>query len=435
MQYVTKWRILLFSIMVIYHNTVCSTSQVIDKIIAIVNNDIILLSDVHHMLNGIKCSSPDTYQKLINDIALKNNIINQLIINNIILQFANNVNIIIDDNQINDAINSILTEHNITSCKLQTCLSNNNIKYDIYRKQIRQELLIAALCNNEISHRINISPQEVNSLAKILISKSKQNTEFNISHIFIPISEKASLQQIKNAKKLSYLLLKKSYHNNVNFDKLAMFYAPKFNTLKVGRMGWGTLEEFPSLFAKYLHNVKKGSIIGPIRSDVGFHILKVNDIHHNLQTEKTTEVHIRHILLHDLSDTANKSVYYELQNVTKQIYANKLNFSMVAKQISEDPISANNGGDLGWCLIDTLEPVLSTIIMHMKKGEISRPFYSNGNWQIIQLLDIHQIDYTENMQKYRAYRLLFNRKFNEEVPNWIQEKQNSTYIKIFDTNE
>lgn len=85
--------------------------------------------------------------------------------------------------------------------------------------------------------------------------------------------------------------------NGANFGKLAITYSADQQALKGGQMGWGRIQELPGIFAQALSTAKKGDIVGPIRSGVGFHILKVNDLRGGTQNISVTEVHARHILL------------------------------------------------------------------------------------------------------------------------------------------
>jgi len=199
-------------------------------------------------------------------------------------------------------------------------------------------------------------------------------------------------------------------------------------------MGWGKLQGLPSLFAQALTNAKKGQIVGPIRSGVGFHILKVNDLRQADQKVSVTEVHARHILLKTSVVMTDAQAQAKLEQVAAAIKSGRANFADEARQLSQDPGSANQGGDLGWASPDMYDPAFRDALLKLKKGEISAPVRSSYGWHLIQLLDTRQVDRTDAVLKDKAYRLLFNRKFAEEAQSWMQEQRAQSYVKILDGN-
>ncbi len=195
-------------------------------------------------------------------------------------------------------------------------------------------------------------------------------------------------------------------------------------------MGWGRIQELPSIFAQPLSTAKKGDIIGPIRSGVGFHILKVNDLRGQSKSISVTEVHARHILLKPSPIMTDDQARLKLEQIAADIKSGKTSFAAAAKAFSQDPGSANQGGDLGWAAADVFDPAFRDALMKLNKGQISAPVHSSFGWHLIELLDTRNVDKTDAAQKDRAYRMLMNRKFSEEAASWMQEQRASAYVKI-----
>lgn len=120
----------------------------------------------------------------------------------------------------------------------------------------------------------------------------------------------------------------------------------------------------------------------------------------------------------------------KLAEVAQQIKNGSTDFASQAKLLSQDPGSANQGGDLGWASPDMYDPAFRDALLKLKKGEISQPVHSSFGWHLIQLLDTRQVDKTDAAQKEQAYRMIFNRKFAEEAQTWMQEQRAAAYVKV-----
>ncbi|MBV4365687.1 peptidylprolyl isomerase SurA [Erwinia sp. BNK-24-b] len=427
-----NWRMLILGA-ALTASTAFAAPQVVDKVAAVVNNGVVLESDVDGMMRSVKSQSQQAGQQLPDDKTLRHQIIERLVMDNILLQMAKQAGIQIQDDQLDQAIANIAAQNKMSVDQLRSRLAYDGMNYATYREQIRKEMTIAEVRNNEVRRRVTILPQEVDSLATQVASQNNASTELNLSHILLPLPENPTQQQVDDQEKLAKQLVSEA-KGGADFGKLAITYSADPQALKGGNMGWGRIQELPSLFAQSLVVAKKGDIIGPIRSGVGFHILKVNDIRGDKQNISVTEVHARHILLKPSPVMTDDQARQKLIQVAADINSGKTTFAQAAKQLSQDPGSANQGGDLGWSSPEVYDPAFRDALLKLKKGQMSAPVHSSFGWHLIQLIDTRQVDKTDAAQKERAYRLLFNRKFAEEAQTWMQEQRASAYVKILDAN-
>lgn len=423
-----NWRILILSF-ILYANSIFAMPQLLDKVVAIVNDSVILESDINNLLDFIKRNAYITHQQLPEDTSIRHQILEKLIMDEIIIQLACRANITISDTQLDKAISNIATKNHMSKNQLRNRLISNNIDYNTYRTQIRKELLISEVRNSEVHGRITILPQEVDSLATQITTQNNNDYELNLSNMLISLPEIPTQEQVNAAKSLAISLIKQS-RNGTDFKKLTTIYSVGPQTITTEEIGWKKTEELPTIFTARLSGAKKGMIVGPIRSGVGFHILKVNNIRGGTQPVLITEVHVYHILLRTSIVMTNQQARSKLLDIARQINSRSITFNAAAKQISEDPASANQGGDLGWNSIDTFDITLRNILMHLKKDQVSEPVQSSFGWHLIKLVNTRKIDKTDAYQKANAYRLLFDRKFNTEVQTWMQEQRASAYVKI-----
>ncbi|MGM7911638.1 peptidylprolyl isomerase SurA [Yersinia enterocolitica] len=428
-----NWRTLILGL-VICANTAFAAPQEVDKVAAVVDNGVVLQSDVDGLLQSVKLNAQQAGQQVPDDATLRHQILERLIMDNIQLQMAKKMGITISDEALDKAIADIAAQNRMTPAQMRSRLAADGLNYDTYREQIRKEMLTSEVRNNEVRRRITILPQEVESLAKQIGNQTSGDAELNLSHILIPLPENPSQQQVDQAEDLAKKLVS-DIKGGADFGKLAIANSADSQALKGGQMGWGKLQELPSLFAERLQSANKGDVVGPIRSGVGFHILKVNDIRGADKPVSVTEVHARHILLKPSPVMTDDQARAKLTAAAADIKSGKANFATIAKEISQDPGSAMQGGDLGWASPDIYDPAFRDALMKLQKGEISAPVHSSFGWHLIQVVDTRQVDKTDAAQKDRAYRMLFSRKFAEEAQTWMQEQRAAAYVKILDGSD
>ncbi|OOC13428.1 peptidylprolyl isomerase SurA [Dickeya dadantii] len=423
-----NWRALVLGL-ALSANMAFAAPQEVNKIAAVVDNSVVLESDINSLLQSVKLNAQEAGQQLPDDATLRHQILERLIMDNIILQMAQKMGVQVTDEQLDRSIANIAAQNRMSVDQLRSRLAAEGVSFDTYRSQIRKDMIIAEVRNSEVRRRVTVLPQEVDSLAQQIASQGASGPEVNLSQILIPLPENPTQDQVDKAESLANRLVKEA-SQGADFGKLAITYSADPQALKGGQMGWGRPQELPSLFAERLTNPQKGQVIGPIRSGVGFHILRVNDTRGGDQSVSVTEVHARHILLRTSVVMNDAQARARLEDIASQIKSGKLSFANAAKQLSQDPGTANQGGDLGWSSPDMYDPSFRDALTQLKKGEISAPVHSSFGWHLIQLLDTRQVDKTDAAQKDRAYRMLFNRKFAEEAQTWMQEKRAAAYVKI-----
>lgn len=423
-----NWRILIFSIM-ITANAAFAVPHVIDKIVAVVNNEVLLKSEVDSIFNNMVSKANDIGYKLPNDKILRHQILEHQIMDNIILQLGKTIGIQVNDKQLEQVI---ALQNHITHNQLRKLLASEGISYTTYRKQLRKEILITAIRNNEVRRHIVILPEEVDTISKQISLQNIQHLQINISQILLPLPENAIAKQVNDQEKLAKELIKK-IKKGIDFNTLAISYSIAPEALQDGSMGWNTIEELPTIFEQALRTAKKGDIIGPIHSGVGFHILKVNGLRDETKSISATQVHLRHIFLKPSPFLSEDQAVAKLNQIFDRIKNGKTTFIMAANQFSNDSNSAKKGGDLGWSTLEIYDPIFSNAILQLNKGQISKPLHSSFGYHLIQLIDIRKVDKTHETQKERAYRLLFNRKFLEQEQVWMQKQRGMAYVKIMDT--
>ncbi len=423
------WRIIILFGSLIYVNTTFAIPSEIDKVAVIVNDSIILESDIKDLIESMNLHLRHDVRSISDNNLLRDQSIERLISDRIQTQMIQKTGVSVSDSDLDSAIANIAAQNKMNTNQLRNYLSYEGLNYNTYRSQIRKEMLIAAALNNEVRRRVTILPEEVEVLSKIMRAQNDSDIEINISHILLPLSENPSREQLETAE----LLVKKligELHNGADFRTLAIAHTRDFKSIQSWTTGWYKSQEIPKFFSNYLINDKKNYIVGPIRSRFGFHILKVNDIRKTTQSVSETEVHVRHILLKPSMMMTDDQASAKLASLAEDIKRGRTKFADEAKELSQDEASALQGGDLGWIPLDTYDSVFRDILLNLNKGEISVPLKSAFGWHLIELLDTRKSDKSDVTNKNRAYHVLFSRKFAEEMQIVLQELRAQAYVRI-----
>ncbi|MCE9677857.1 peptidylprolyl isomerase SurA [Shewanella sp. AS1] len=405
-------------------------AEPLDRIAVQINDGIVLESEVTNMLNTVKANAKASGQVLPSDRALRTQVIERLILTRLQLQMAERIGLHIGDLQLDQTIENIAKEQKMTPAVMREKVEASGTSWSQYREQLREEITLGEIQRIQVQRRIQVSAQEINSLVKLIQEQGMQQVEYQIGHILIEVPSNPSSEQLENAKQRADAVLKR-LQDGGDFKQIAIASSSGPKALEGGIWDYMNINEMPTLFAELLTGAKSNDIIGPVRSGAGFHIIKVIDAR-GLQTKEIDEVRSRHILIKPSPILSEERAKAMLDKFVKEIREGKADFANLARQYSEDPGSAAKGGELGWAEPGIYVPAFAQTLQSLKLNEISEPFRSSHGWHIVQLEERRKTDATEQFNTNRAHQLIFRRKFNEELQNWLDEMRADAYIEVFD---
>ncbi|MBN3491266.1 peptidylprolyl isomerase SurA [Vibrio neptunius] len=397
----------------------------LDKVAVIVNGGVVLQSDIETSLKTIRANAKQNQQSLPADATLREQVTEKLIVDTIQQQEAQRIGVLIDDNRLNEAIEEIAENNNQTLEQLTNSIAKEGLSYAQFREQVRKEIAASEARNALVRRRINILPAEVDNLANMLAKETNATVQYKIGHIQLRVNDgddKAAIEEKANQ-------IVKELNQGADFSTLAYTYSKGPKALQGGDWGWMRKEEMPTIFADQINLENKGSVIGPFRSGVGFHILKIEDVK-GLETVAVTEINARHILIKPTVILSDEGVQKELRDITRRIQLGEATFGEMAQQYSQDPGSAAQQGELGFQTSDLYVPEFKHQIDTLPVGQISEPFKTVHGWHIVEVMERREVDRTDSALKNKAYRIIFNRKFNEEASAWLQEIRASAFVEV-----
>lgn len=396
----------------------------LDKVAVIVNSGVVLQSDIETAIKTLRANATKNGQALPEETVLREQVTEKLVLDAIQQQEAERIGVRIDDNRLNQAIADIANKNGQTIEELTASVQREGLSYVEFREQVRKEIAASEARNALVRQRINILPAEVDNLANILAQETNATVQYKIGHIQLRVDDGDDKAEVEaEAEQIVEKLI-----NGADFSTMAYTYSKGPKALQGGDWGWMRKEEMPTIFADQIKLQNRGTIIGPFRSGVGFHILKLEDVK-GLETIAVTEINARHILIKPTVILSDEGVQNDLNDIIRRIEAGEATFGELAQQYSQDPGSAVQNGELGYQTSDLYVPEFKHQVDTLAVGKISEPFKTVHGWHIVEVLDRREVDRTDAALKNKAYRILFNRKFNEEASAWMQEIRASAFVE------
>ena len=424
-----KALLLTSSLLVTAIAPVHAKEELLDRVAAIVNSGVVLESEVEDLLANIKRQAKKNNQALPSDKALRVQVMDKLINDSLMGQIGQRMGIQVSDAQLDQTISNMAQQDNLTLAQYRQQVIADGSSYEKYRENVRMELISGEVSRNSVQRRIFVSPQEIANLLNVMKEQSTNNVEYHLGHILIEFPADATQEDLAAAKTRANKVVE-LLNDGSDFAKIAITSSGDANALKGGDLGWKNINEMPTLFSELINEKPKDTIVGPIRTGLGYSIVKILDIRGRKVVE-VEEVRARHILISPSIILSDEKAQSLLQGYLNQVEAGEATFEELAKKHSEGPTSVR-GGDLGWADPKGYDPAFTAALASMKKGELHKPFRSSFGWHIIQLTDRRMIDATSQMNENRAHQMLFNRKYGLESARWLKETRDEAYIEIFE---
>ena len=403
--------------------------QPLDRVAVQINDGIVLESEITNMIDTVKANAKAANQSLPSDSALRTQVIERLILTRLQLQMADRIGLHIGDLQLDQAIENIAREQKMTVAQMQQKIESEGLSFGQYREQLREEITLGEIQRIQVQRRIQVSPQEITGLVKLIQEQGMKDVEYQIGHILIDVPNNPTSEQLEASSKRANAVLER-LKSGEDFRRTAIASSSGPKALEGGIWDYMNINEMPTLFAEVINGAKKGDIIGPIKSGAGFHIIKIMDAR-GLRTKEMEEVGASDILLKPLPILSEDRAKAMLEQFLKQIRSGEAKFEDLARQYSEDPGSATKGGELGWAEPGIYVPEFAQTLNSLSPDQISEPFRTTHGWHITQLEERRKTDATDQFNTNRAHQLIFRRKFNEELQNWLDEMRADAYIEVF----
>ncbi|HTY94893.1 MAG TPA: peptidylprolyl isomerase [Steroidobacteraceae bacterium] len=405
-----------------------SRGQLLDRVAAVVNDGVVLESEVDEQLSAVKERLRSQGQQMPPDSVLRQQITDRLVVQEVEIQHADHAGLKISDETLNNAITEVAQRNGISLQQLPQALAAQGIDYASYRESLRRELTLRLLQQRDVVGRISVTPREIDLYLDRQAHHPSANAEYNVSHILIAVPQEATTAQLEAAQKKADDIYERAKKGE-DFAKLAIANSNSQTALDGGALGWRKGTELPTVLADTVLALKPGEVSAPIRAPTGFHIVRVNEVRNLEKKDVVEQIHVRHILMrtNELQDDA--TVKLKLENLRKRILDGE-DFAGLAQTSSQDVGSAADGGDLGWSTSDTFVPEFAKVVEDLKVDEISEPFHTQYGWHIAQVLGRRKYDDTKELQRKEAADQIRASKVDEETELWLRRLRDEAYVDL-----
>jgi peptidyl-prolyl cis-trans isomerase SurA len=399
----------------------------LDRVIAVVNDEAITqyeLDDARSVV--VKQLKQQNVQQPPADV-LDKQVLEHLITERTLLQFAKENGVKVDDSQVERTIQRIAEDNKLTLDGLRQALAKDNIPFAKYREEVRNEIVLQRLREREVDQHIAVSDAEVDAYLATVKAQKGGDAEYLVAHILVVIPEQASAEQIEAKRRRAEEALQ-NVRGGADFAQVAAGFSDASDNLSGGNLGWRPAARLPSVFAEVVPRMKVGDVSTVLRSAAGFHIIKLIDRRSKDEPAMVEQTHARHILIRVNEITSEADAKAKIERIKDRIDAGA-KFEEMARLNSEDA-TAVKGGDLGWISAGDTVPAFEEAMNKLQIDQLSGPVRTNFGWHLIEVLGRRKQDVSLDRERTQAQLALRQRKSDEAFQEWVRQTRDSAYVEL-----
>ena len=398
----------------------------VDRVVAVVNSEVITSAELAERVKMVTQQLSQQGTPLPAADLLQKQVLERMIMDRLQLQLAKETGLRVDDLQLDRTVERLAERNKMSLSQFRQTLERDGIRFDKFREEIRDEILLSRLREREVDDRIVVTDNEVDYFLSQQAASPDLANEFNLSHIVLRLPEQASPEEVNRQRARAEGVLAQ-LRQGADFAKLAVAYSDAPDALQGGAMGWHARDRLPELYAKALDGLKPGEVSGIIRSPAGFHLIKLIDRRGGGAPAMVEQTHARHILVKTSEIVSAADAKRKLENLRDRI-VHGADFAELARLNSDDPSSVK-GGDLGWIYPGDTVPEFEREMNSLKVGEVSQPFETPFGWHLVQVLARREAPVSGERKRQEARLILRERKADEAYQEWLRQLRDGAFVE------
>ena len=401
--------------------------RTVDSIVAVVNDDVVLASEVAERYQGVvdrlraegQTQTPPR-------AAILEQILERLVLESIQMQEAQRRGVVLDDETLTAAVASYASQNGMSIEEFIATLDAEGISYRGFREQVRRQLTLDRVQREVVNRRVYITEQDVEELLASPFFAEQISDEYRLGHILLAVDAGAARTAADAARAAAQNIVEE-LRRGADFAALAVEHSAASTALEGGDLGWRKADRLPSLFAEQALGMAIGDVAGPLQNAAGFHVIKMID-KRGASQQTSDETLVRHILLRPSAIRTDEQARTEIEALRARVVAGE-DFAELAKEHSDDPGSALAGGNLGWSTADAFVGEFQAVMNATAVDAVSEPFQSEFGWHILKVEGRRQQDASDEARRDYATRILHAQRFDERLQEWLTEIRDEAFVE------
>jgi peptidyl-prolyl cis-trans isomerase SurA len=403
--------------------TISAQPQVLDQVVAIVDDDIILASELRERVESVRANLESRAVDIPAEDVLVRETLDRLILDSIQLQLADRYGVRIPDPQLDESMTRLAAQNGMTLQQFRKALEGSGQSYAAAREALRDDLAIQRVQQGNVMRNIKISEQEIDNFLGTEEGEAMTQPEYRLIQALLATSRGESSEQV--ATKEAYVdQMLAEIQSGAPFEEVVS-EAGAF-TFTGGDLGWRKLGDLPSMFREVVPTLSNGETT-KVRSTSGFHLVYLADAVGGERLVKQTDV--RHILIKP-TEVINEEAAEQLAGDLVERVRGGEDFGALARQYSDDIGSAAEGGELGWTNPGQMVPEFEAAMASAAEGEVTEPFHSEFGWHILEVLARRNKDFSQEIQRNQVANYIREQKYQEELDAWLREIREEAFVDI-----
>jgi len=399
--------------------------QLLDRIVAVVDDQAITQRQLETRLaqiDGVDGASPQEQRQL----AIR--VLDRMITEQVQANRAARLGIEIDDTRLNEAIEGIARQNNLTLPQLRQAVINQGQSWSDFRDEIRNQMLNEQLIQREVFSQIDISDEDIDEFIRQQIGASDERIEYNLAQILIAVPENASPADIDQARARAGEVIAR-LDDGADFAQVSIERSDAPNATDGGDLGWRERNRIPSLFIEPVTKLSVGEYTQPIRSPNGFHIVKLQDTRTSSASVAIRQYQTEHVLIRPEQAQTREQAREQAETLREQVVSGEMSFAQAAREFSADQGSAQRGGQLGWINPNDMVEEFARTMQQTPVGEISPVFETQFGFHFLRVSNQREQEVPPEQLREQARQAIGERRADEEIIRYIRRLRSESYIE------
>lgn len=401
-----------------------AASGAVDSIIAVVDEDVILKSELDRAITNVRAQYRGREAQLPPENVLQRQVLDRLVLMRLQVARAESTGIRIGDTELNQTLQGIAGQSGVSIEQMRAQIEAGGLSFDDYRRSVREELQMRRLQQRVVQSRVVVSESEID---QFLALRNVDSTEYQLANLLVALPDGATPEQVATAEQKINGIKALLDRGEIDFRAAAIRYSDDRNALEGGDLGWREANSIPPRFAEMIQGLQPGQYTAPVRGPSGFQMVQLVEVRES-GPQTVTEYQADHLLVAVNDVVGEEAARRKIDELRARIEAGE-DFAEIARENSDDTFSRNRGGRLDWFNGETFGSAVIQQVQSLQDGQLSAVFRTDAGWHVIRRVGERQQDVTDENRRSRARQLIGERKAQDEFERFLRQLRADAYVE------